>query len=122
MKKFAISSCLCLFTVLGYAQTTEYMVIEKKDNSKLKLEVDDIKRVFFESEYNLFGSPAEIVDLGLSVNWASWNMGAKSPEGVGSYFYWGDASGVAHCASNQYTSISGTEYDVAHIQWGENWR
>lgn len=32
----------------------------------------------------------EFVDLGLSVNWASCNIGSKSPEGYGDFFAWGE--------------------------------
>ena len=32
----------------------------------------------------------EWVDLGLSVKWATCNVGASSPEGYGSYFAWGE--------------------------------
>ena len=32
----------------------------------------------------------EYVDLGLSVKWAKWNLGAKAPEEVGDYFAWGE--------------------------------
>lgn len=35
----------------------------------------------------------EYVDLGLSVLWASCNVGAISPEEIGKYFYWGDIRG-----------------------------
>ena len=31
----------------------------------------------------------EYVDMGLSVNWATCNIGASSPEGYGDYFAWG---------------------------------
>ncbi len=34
----------------------------------------------------------EWVDLGLSVKWATCNVGASSPEGYGSYFAWGETS------------------------------
>ena len=30
--------------------------------------------------------PAPVVDLGLSVKWAAWNVGASRPEGDGDYF------------------------------------
>ena len=39
------------------------------------------------SEAGLVG---EAVDLGLSVNWASWNVGASAPEKFGNYFEWGE--------------------------------
>ena len=34
----------------------------------------------------------EYVDLGLSVKWAKWNLGAKAPEEIGDYFSWGELS------------------------------
>lgn len=40
----------------------------------------------------------EMVDLGLSVKWASFNLGASSPEGYGDYFAWGETS-----PKNSYT-------------------
>lgn len=35
----------------------------------------------------------EYVDLGLSVNWATCNIGANSPEEYGLYFAWGETTG-----------------------------
>ena len=35
-------------------------------------------------------SPMEYVDLGLSVKWAKWNLGASAPEEIGDYFAWGE--------------------------------
>lgn len=32
------------------------------------------------------------VDLGLSVNWATCNVGASSPEGIGTFFTWDEAN------------------------------
>jgi hypothetical protein len=36
---------------------------------------------------------ADAVDLGLSVKWASWNVGAAKPEEYGGYFGWADVTG-----------------------------
>ncbi|MBQ2521777.1 MAG: leucine-rich repeat protein, partial [Bacteroidales bacterium] len=36
------------------------------------------------------GTAGEPVDLGLSVKWASWNVGASAPEEYGEYFAWGE--------------------------------
>lgn len=36
------------------------------------------------------GKVAEAVDLGLSVKWASWNVGASKPEDYGAYYAWGE--------------------------------
>lgn len=34
----------------------------------------------------------EAVDLGLSVRWASWNVGASAPEEYGDYYAWGETA------------------------------
>lgn len=36
------------------------------------------------------GKVAQAVDLGLSVKWASWNVGASKPEDYGAYYAWGE--------------------------------
>lgn len=45
----------------------------------------------------------EYVDLGLSVKWATYNVGAMSPEDYGSYYWWFDAKSTAK-------------------SWGDGWR
>lgn len=74
------------------------------------------------------------IDLGLSVKWANCNVGALIPEGVGGYYAWGETeekdeytdSTYKYRDSNGYidigSSISGTQYDVAHVKWGGSWR
>ncbi len=70
---------------------------------------------------------AEMVDLGLSVKWAKWNVGASSEDEYGSYIAWGDQTGENQSYTNSdypndYSDISGTKYDVATTQWGDKWR
>lgn len=36
------------------------------------------------------GKVGEAIDLGLSVKWASWNVGASKPEEYGGYYAWGE--------------------------------
>ena len=83
------------------------------------------------------------VDLGLSVKWAAWNVGASSPEQYGGYYawgeteeksdynyytykYWSDKDGDGYWDSNEFvnigSNISGTQYDVATVKWGNGWR
>ena len=81
----------------------------------------------------------EYVDLGLSVKWATCNVGATSPEEYGLYFAWGETtgytandvtSGVRSFTQDEYnagpaTSISADltlEQDAAHVNMGGNWR
>ena len=85
----------------------------------------------------IFINDHEAVDLGLSVKWATCNIGACKPEERGDYFAWGETSpkdvytGETYLyydvANNQKfidigTEISGTEYDAARKQWGDEWR
>lgn len=79
------------------------------------------------------------VDLGLSVLWAAYNVGASSPEEYGGYYAWGETSTKSDYMWENYiyrekyyygddywywvgkfigNEISGTSYDVAHVQWG----
>lgn len=44
----------------------------------------------------------EYVDLGLSVKWAKWNLGAKAPEEKGDYFCWGELSPKSEYEWNNY--------------------
>ncbi len=86
------------------------------------------------------------VDLGLSVNWASWNVGATKPEEYGGYYAWGetvekdnyDWSTYKWCRGNCYTMTkycTNSDYgtvdnrtvlepgdDVVQKKWGNGWR
>ena len=88
-------------------------------------------------------TPGQEVDLGLSVKWAGWNVGASSPEQYGGYYawgeteeksdydwdtykYWSDEDDDHYWDSNEYinigSNISSTQYDVATVKWGNGWR
>lgn len=81
------------------------------------------------------------VDLGLSVKWASCNVGAKSPKDYGDYYAWGETETKSNYDGGTYklfwddidgdgygefvnidNNISGTSYDVASVKWGDGWR
>ena len=44
----------------------------------------------------------DAVDLGLSVKWASFNVGASSPEGYGNYYAWGETTSKNKYAASTY--------------------
>ena len=79
-------------------------------------------------------STEQVVDLGLSVCWAGWNVGADSPEESGDYYAWGetftkddfsDSSYVYYLYSRYIdigSDITATQYDVARSEWGDGWR
>lgn len=85
----------------------------------------------------------DYVDLGLSVKWATCNVGATAPEKNGWYFQWGETT--TSSIPDDYASflcwefyefydddtnsckyigndISGTKYDAAYKKWGNKWR
>lgn len=72
----------------------------------------------------------EWVDLGLSVKWATCNVGASHPEEHGILVGWSDVSGTKMSKDyNDYPSaygpmnISGdSRYDIACVKMGGNWR
>lgn len=103
---------------------------------------NDIIRYGEEKEFKTKGDEGERwVDLGLSVLWAAYNVGASSPEEYGGYYAWGETSTKSDYTWENYiyrekyycgngpedwywvgkfigNEISGTSYDVAHVQWG----
>ncbi|HIT48480.1 MAG TPA: hypothetical protein IAC34_03185 [Candidatus Coprenecus stercoripullorum] len=72
----------------------------------------------------------EWVDLGLSVRWATCNVGASVPSEYGDYYAWGEIeTKTEYTEENSVTSgvelgdISGNpQYDAATANWGEGWR
>lgn len=88
----------------------------------------------------------EAVDLGLSVKWATCNVGASKPEEYGDYYAWGETTTKSDyswdtykwCGNEEYTvtkyctdSYYGTvdnlttltsSDDVATVKWGSKWR
>lgn len=82
----------------------------------------------------------EAVDLGLSVMWASANVGASAPQDFGGYYAWGETEQKADYSLKYYKWYDSslgeiTKYgkadgkltleaddDVAHVKWGGEWR
>lgn len=91
-------------------------------------------------------SSHDYVDLGLSVKWATCNVGASSPSEVGTYVAWGEITQKTQYDWSSYSLCAGsgsaqlkynlqTEYgvvdnkttlemadDLAHTKWGDSWR
>jgi len=101
---------------------------------------DDVKyygevKAFTTAELNLAADKA--VDLGLSVKWAGYNVGASAPEESGSFFAWGETSPKESYTWSNYGSDENplnTIYskdaktrlepadDAATVNWGEGYR
>ncbi|MBQ7269820.1 MAG: hypothetical protein IJS62_08230, partial [Bacteroidales bacterium] len=90
-----------------------------------------------------------MVDLGLSVKWAQFNVGATTPEGYGDYFAWGETEPKEDYSWETYKWCMGSENtltkycdrsdfgyngftdsktvlepedDAATVNWGGSWR
>lgn len=82
--------------------------------------------------------PSEPIDMGLpsGTKWAAYNVGATKPEEFGGFYAWGEIIENGKYDWDTYLygeedsdiygdlgkDISGTEYDVAHVRWGGEWR
>ena len=72
----------------------------------------------------------EYVDLGLSVKWATCNIGASQPSDYGYYFAWGETFPKSNydrdnCSTKgkETGNIKGNStYDAARANWGSTWR
>lgn len=72
----------------------------------------------------------DCVDMGLSVRWATCNVGAQSPTDSGNYYAWGETNAKveyndANCAhfGVEMGAIGGNaETDPARDGWGGTWR
>ena len=88
----------------------------------------------------------EYVDLGLSVKWATCNVGATKPEDYGDYFAWGEtqpkgtynwrtykycndssSSLTKYCTYSSYGTVDNKtqlelDDDAARANWGGSWR
>ena len=87
-----------------------------------------------EFDFSVSGSADgyEYVDLGLSVKWATHNVGAKKMTDVGEYYAWGETTpyvknltyinygwGFPPCSMD---AILASIYDAATELWGRSWR
>lgn len=128
------------------------------DNNPHKDEKDNLMKsdMVLEEETSSLDSNASslnnhaYVDLGLSVNWATCNVGANSPKDKGNIYAWGEtAPKSSYTWQNYKFRVSGTDYssiklskyvtkkytgnidnktvldltdDIANVLWGNDWR
>ena len=121
----------------GLTQNTKYylkVTIPKTAGGQLESSVLSITTIKDDG----FPVP-EYVDLGLSVKWAKWNMGSKAALHVPTdntkvYYVFGEPDPANHSTAakdhpfykSSYSAgtydIGGTEYDIATVMWGPDWR
>lgn len=126
----------------GLQSNTTYFVRAYAVNSKGTAYGDEVS---FTTKEGVMATP-EYVDLGLSVKWATFNVGATKPEEYGDYFAWGETEPKAvykwstykwcngssssltkYCTSSSYGIVDNKTTlelsdDAARANWGGNWR
>lgn len=134
MKKFFSLIAIAMLCVLSVdAQTIN---IHFKNGQKVQFPDSQVDYVDFTAKPDDPTLTAgDAIDLGLSVKWASCNLGASTPTEAGGYYAWGETSEKSKYTKDNYsyynattssytnigTNISGTEYDAAFVNLGKGW-
>lgn len=124
VKNILIYGSIVLLIIIGVSSLQEYSEYKK----------------YHPTIYTTKEENKTAIDLGLSVKWATCNIGANSPEEYGNYYGWGDVTGqnVTRGTDNAYvidyefpprkttdllpSSITNGPFDMAKANWGNNWR
>ena len=135
MRRVILLFAAVLLASIGWSQT---MNIHYKNGQTVQYNMNNIDYVEYteNNPNNAQVSSGEAVDLGLSVLWANCNVGANSPEQYGDKYAWAETSPKEKYNKSNYLyydsntesyidigmDIKGTDYDVAHVKWGGDWR
>ena len=151
MKKILFVATMLAMVLSLSAQRQMYVW---QDGVKTTYEVANVDSItFFNPDPNTGATGSEngyeYVDLGLSVKWATCNVGASKPEEYGDYFAWGETQPKDYYDWRTYKYCNGSAYsltkyctdsyygsgiidnrttldwmldDAAHANWGGSWR
>lgn len=146
MKKI-FTLAIAALTVAGVGAQERFMRIHMADGTSETIKVAEVAKITFEEEGDAPVNPGDrrLVDMGLSVKWAAWNVGATTPSDYGNFYAYGEiepktdysvetyqwinpdyVEGQFYDQWEQYyklgATFTGTNYDVAHVKWGDLWR
>lgn len=134
MKKVILSMISVAFAANLSAQTVN---VHFKNGQKIEFPSSNVDYVDFSAKASdPTVTAGRVVDLGLSVYWASCNLGAEKPEEYGDYYAWGETKPKSSYTKENYSyydknteqyidignDISGTQYDAATVNLGSDWR
>ena len=139
MKKMFMAVIALMMTISASAQFYIYYsdgTVAKVDSISMVAPEESEDSTIVEDPYN----GHRYVDLGLSVKWATCNVGASEPEYYGDYFAWGETRPKGYYDWSNYKWCNGTydnltKYctidnktvleaadDAARANWGGSWR
>ena len=159
MKRYSILSLLFIFFALGVVAQVDSLILpfgattltdeQKASNPDYLAYPLTLASQMPEINCNQTTDCMEYVDLGLSVLWATCNVGAASPEDYGDYFAWGETQPkenydwttykyckgtnktmTKYCTNSSYgyngftdnKTVLDPEDDAAIVNWGGAWR
>lgn len=131
MKKYCLLAVLCcLFSCATFAQ--HKVIISLNDGSTIEKYVWEVKNISFGDVDPIEAkAPSDLaaVDLGLSVKWSNYNIGATNIDEKGFLLGWGDITGLNYSHDLNYfptlypsRDIINTKYDFVKNSWGDKWR
>lgn len=131
--KFIVTLVIAVFCYSNVS--AQGVKIYKTDKSVVEIPYSALDSIVAYDKSEDPASKMEFVDLGLSVKWATCNIGASTPEETGFYFAWAETSpkssydadsypygyideeGIFH--GNDLGDIAGSaKYDAAFVNWG----
>lgn len=147
MKKLYTLAFLAFSATSLFAQQ-HLMHIHHADGSVQTIKVSAVDKITFEQEGEddpIVPGDQRMVDMGLSVKWAAWNIGATTPSDYGDFYAYGEIEPKTDYSEATYQwfnpdytddqfydewekfyklgdTFTGTNYDVAHVKWGDEWR
>ena len=134
MKKLFLILFITIINIPIFAQTIN---VHFKNGQTINLKSSNVDYLDFSEKESIPPvTDMEAVDLGLSVLWASCNLGAKKPEEAGDKYAWGEVKTKSSFEPEDYAfydkdlkvctnignSISGTEFDAARVNLGGSWK
>lgn len=122
-----LRTTLLLFVALlcGVTMSAQDVKIYLNNGNKLLVPYEQL-----DSIVHISYTDKDFVDLGLSVKWASYNIGADNPEDTGFYFAWGeispkqsyDAANSITYDRNMQSICNDLRHDAATATWGVTMR
>lgn len=134
MKKYIITVVVAALQMVAVGQTVN---VHFKNGQTIQYPSSNVDYVdFSEKPAAPTVSAGQVIDLGLSVYWASCNVGAEKPEEDGNCYSWGETKTKNSYSKDNYSyydsstfkyidignQISGTEYDAATVNLGSDWK
>lgn len=112
MKSIKTLTAILLSVLSLTANAQSFVVVHKTDGTRAEYQTKDINKIEFLEKLDPYNGH-EYVDLGLSVKWATMNIGATKREEYGDYYAWGETTTKSIYNWNSYKwGLNGTWLDL----------